>query len=85
MSPRPQSPASPPVVNDEDAEENCHEMVFIDSEKRPGADKLPSGSILRTIGKPQQLSKKAAKDLFLRIFDCIVFQSANQLTTQEIN
>ena len=46
MSPRPQSPASPPVVNDEDAEENCHEMVFIDSEKRPGADKLPSGSVL---------------------------------------
>ena len=69
MSPRPQSPASPPVVNDEDAEENCHEMVFIDSEKRPGADKLPSGSILRTIGKPQQLSKKAAKDFLLRIFD----------------
>ena len=54
MSPRPQSPASPPVVNDEDAEENCHEMVFIDSEKRPGADKLPSGSILRTIGRTQQ-------------------------------
>ena len=72
MSPRPQSPASPPVVNDEDAEENCHEMVFIDSEKRPGADKLPSGSILRTIGKPQQLSKKAAKDLFLKIFDELV-------------
>ena len=72
MSPRPQSPASPPVVNDEDAEENCHEMVFIDSEKRPGADKLPSGSILRTIGKPQQLRKKAAKDLFLRIFDELV-------------
>ena len=45
MSPRPQSPASPPVVNDEDAEENCHEMVFIDSEKRPGADKLPSGGV----------------------------------------
>ena len=72
MSPRPQSPASPPVVNDEDAEENCHEMVFIDSEKRPGADKLPSGSILPTIGKPQQLSKKAAKDFFLRIFDELV-------------
>ena len=45
VSPRPQSPASPPVVNDEDAEENCHEMVFIDSEKRPGADKLPSGGV----------------------------------------
>ena len=72
MSPRPQSPASPPVVNDEDAEENCHEMVFIDSEKRPGADKLHSGSILRTIGKPQQLSKKAAKDFLLRIFDELV-------------
>ena len=74
MSPRPQSPASPPVVNDEDAEENCHEMVFIDSEKRPGADKLPSGSVLRTIGKPQMqlstsISKKAAKDFILRIFD----------------
>ena len=72
MSPRPQSPASPPVVKDEDAEEDCHEMVFIDSEKRPGADKLPSGSVLRTIGKPQMqlsISKKAAKDFLKRIFD----------------